>query len=638
MKLLFFVLSISLVSCNITPKKIKTGSLVRFGNNDVKNFYNLQKKPTATMDIYEVSARVLKFNLSRRLKQIEQNLSLARLNQFKNKLLPSLNASSNYSIKNKDSLTLTEDINPNSDSYGNISGGSSISSSKSARLDRLTLSWNALDFGVSYLQAKQKTDEFLAARENRRKAIFDLLEKSYTAYWLVVAGQKYEQLAINISKNIEKAIHELANGILAENMPEESLKRQRILLREKRLVSNSLRLIREKKVELASLMGLPAGIEYSVHPHKEVLPLLSIGSSELDLMLFANHPDMRIKAYEERISLADSKIAFFKLFPQLTLSTGLSSTNDRFVVNQNLVDGGISAAWNLLNIFNIHKIRKMNKIERAFARNVRLASGVSLLAAARIKELLYRNALGKYVDDLNLHLVVKQLGRTMRTMKSLDLASFIDVVESEIGMLRSGLDRASSYAGVMRYAMSISNVLSVSDFDYDLNAIGLNQLAENLKKELNSMPITWVSLRKPSFNVPDQSVAQKAKKILSLWKEERERRVPEIGDNKFSPVYKAVYVDYAKMAAKKPIAVKRARRGSWVRKWWQNRKNSYITRKNNYITRKNNKQKERKRKSSILRLKKGMEIKRRLKNKLKNNKKGIDIKRKVKKDKFGLKF
>ncbi|WP_185076739.1 TolC family protein, partial [Pseudomonas frederiksbergensis] len=66
----------------------------------------------------------------------------------------------------------------------------STSQDRERRVGDLTMVWNVLDFGVSYISAKQQGDQRLIVQERRRKVINTIVQDVRSAYWRAVAAER----------------------------------------------------------------------------------------------------------------------------------------------------------------------------------------------------------------------------------------------------------------------------------------------------------------------------------------------------------------------------------------------------------------------------------------------------------------
>src|SRR5204862_3986058 len=100
----------------------------------------------------------------------------------------------------------------------------------------LGLSWNILDFGVSYFSAKQDANRALMAAERRGKTAQLAVQDVISAYWRTVAMQA-------IIREVALAKRQAGGAIAQSNVVEqESMRSPLEALRFQRSVLESLRL------------------------------------------------------------------------------------------------------------------------------------------------------------------------------------------------------------------------------------------------------------------------------------------------------------------------------------------------------------------------------------------------------------
>ena len=70
----------------------------------------------------------------------------------------------------------------------------------------MTLSWHVLDFGLSYVRAKQQADKQLIAEEMRRKVANKMLEDVRAAYWRAVSADRLQDKLKWLNGRVNKAL------------------------------------------------------------------------------------------------------------------------------------------------------------------------------------------------------------------------------------------------------------------------------------------------------------------------------------------------------------------------------------------------------------------------------------------------
>ena len=129
----------------------------------------------------------------------------------------------------------------------------------------LTLSWDVLDFGLSYVRAKQSADRVLIASERKRRVANRIIEDVRTAYWRAVSAQRLIDKLSNLESDIETALTESdAAYRKKQTSPLAALTYQRELLD----IQNTIQQMHSEsfaaKRQLAALMNVDPATEFTL--------------------------------------------------------------------------------------------------------------------------------------------------------------------------------------------------------------------------------------------------------------------------------------------------------------------------------------------------------------------------------------
>ena len=172
--------AILLIGCSVSPKPIELSEQQEILVSD-RLRSSVGVEPTSRhLPLYEALARGLKHNLDYRAKLMEQAIALGASNLSNYDMLPKLAANAGYNYRNNYFITYATGAETGNPSLSEPF----ISSAKDYGIAGLSLSWNLLDFGVSYYNAQQNADKVLVASERRRKAMHLLMQDIQTAYIL----------------------------------------------------------------------------------------------------------------------------------------------------------------------------------------------------------------------------------------------------------------------------------------------------------------------------------------------------------------------------------------------------------------------------------------------------------------------
>ena len=149
--------------CAVTPEPVTQESLVQQRDDDMNRIFANQEPVEGPISLYEAMARALKYNLDNRVKLMEEALSVGELEVMRYDMLPDLTLDAGYHWRNNQ---------PGASSESLITGTESLEPSKSIERiyfdNSLIMSWNVLDFGVSYVRSQQQANRVMMMKERRR--------------------------------------------------------------------------------------------------------------------------------------------------------------------------------------------------------------------------------------------------------------------------------------------------------------------------------------------------------------------------------------------------------------------------------------------------------------------------------------
>ncbi len=174
-----------LAGCTVSPVPLQDNEISDRAANYLSRVTAGQEPITGAIDLYEAMARALKYNLDHQVEAMNAALRMRELDLSHFNLLPSVVASSGYAARNRYNATSSYNILTQSQNFG-----ASTSQEKKLTTADIAFSWNILDFGLSYVRARQAGDKVLLSYETRRKVMHRVVEDVRTAYWRAVSGER----------------------------------------------------------------------------------------------------------------------------------------------------------------------------------------------------------------------------------------------------------------------------------------------------------------------------------------------------------------------------------------------------------------------------------------------------------------
>lgn len=340
---------VTFAGCTITPEPFTSAELATFAAERERRIISETQTPvTQSIDMYEAMARALKYNLDHRVEMSDVALGTAEVREAELDMLPDLVARVDWADRDNDPFSTSIDAN------GIVDPLSSTSADPGSHSGGLELSWDILDFGLSYYRAKQAGDRALIAEEQRRSTINRVIEDVRTAYWRAVAAERLlgqiGQLETRAKSALNVARRQVANG---EGERLEALRFQREMLDAIRTAQDLRGELFVAKNQLAALMNLPQNQKFSVvvPSHSRLnTPITKLTSEEMTVMALRNRPEMREIAYQLRINEEEETASVLELLPSIRGYLGVNYDTNDFLVNENWVGWGTRVSWDLMNL------------------------------------------------------------------------------------------------------------------------------------------------------------------------------------------------------------------------------------------------------------------------------------------------
>ncbi|MEO0612506.1 MAG: TolC family protein [Pseudomonadota bacterium] len=200
--LLTAAIPLLLAGCAVTPTPFGQAEIDAQADDRVASYLADQEAITRPISLYEAMARAVKYNLDFKVELMEQALRSKELNLTRYDLLPEVIAGAGYAGRsNFSGASSSQLLGPRE--VGAQSLVSSTSSERDVFNSDINLSWDILDFGLSYVRAKQAADEVLIASERKRTVMNRIIEDVRTAYWRAVSAERLIQRLGRLEDDIE---------------------------------------------------------------------------------------------------------------------------------------------------------------------------------------------------------------------------------------------------------------------------------------------------------------------------------------------------------------------------------------------------------------------------------------------------
>ncbi len=435
-----------LVGCAVVPVPFTQKEFSAKAKADRALMFNGQEPLSKPLTLPDAVARVLLYNLDKRSKMMEEALALGQLDLDHFDLLPKLTAGAGYAHRSDHATTTSTDSVTLKPSLANPS----YSLDRTRSLANLGLTWNLLDFGVSYFNAHQNADRVLIAAERRRKTVANLVQEVRFSFWKAAAAQVLKDKVVQTVAAAEAA---LANSetVEAEKLrnPMDTLRLQKALLESIRQLEGIDQELITGKAELAALTNMPPGSDFTLDLPGSggmAIPQWPLTIDTMEEMALANNPDLREQDYQSRISVADTRKEMLKLLPGVSLNFSRQYDSNSFLQENRWNEAGAQITWNLLNLLSAPARINQAKSTQQLVNAKRLALRMAVLAQVHVISSQYHSAAKQFERADKLWSIEQRLAEASGNQQRSGTANEIERISVETSAISSELRRFQTYA------------------------------------------------------------------------------------------------------------------------------------------------------------------------------------------------
>ncbi|MDJ0038613.1 TolC family protein [Pantoea allii] len=487
------LLVLTMSGCTVTSEPMSKQESEQRIRKDMATMFSQQEPVTAPITLYDAMARALKYNLEARLKVMEQALSQQQLELARYDMLPQVAASAGYVARSNTSGSSSRSV---------ATGRESLEPSTSLDRERdvadLTTVWNVLDFGVSYVSAKQKADQRWIADERKRKVVHSIVQDVRSAYWRAVAAERLlgriDALIDQVNQARQSSEHMSASLV---GDPVETLSYRRALIDAVRQLEEQRRALSLAKTELATLMNLPLDTSYKLALPAEsemTVPQIKVDFKTLEQTALMSRPELREQDYQVRIQAAETRKALLRMLPGLEISAGGHYDSNSFMVNQSWADVGVKVTWNLFNVLSGPQAMKTAQAGETVAEVQRQAMSMAVMAQLYIARANFNEAQRQYKTSSELRDLDGQIAEQLQNRFKANSIGELQLIQGQLNALNASLREDLAYAELR------------NTYGQILSTIGLDLLPKTLQSD--SVAAVSQALRQSEANWQQGNISE----------------------------------------------------------------------------------------------------------------------------------
>lgn len=456
-----------LTACSVSVPVLDRDAALKVGSTRLERVSSGQEAVAAPLDLSDAIARALMYNLDYRAAAMMATMAREDVRRASYALWPDLALGAGYTARDEFAASVSEDP-----ATGLQTLSPSVSSEKKMSTAQLQLSWNALDFGVGYLRAKQKANGMLIAEEERRKAFQTIVQEVTFAWWRALAAQRMEPRLAELRARVESALQR------NKQMEEMHLAPQGMVLDYRRDLLLSLKRlgaleqeVRNARSNLLRLVALPAGANLALAEPADLQEpawLPALNREQLQRIALANRPELREAKYRERMASLEGKVAIAALMPGLNLSLGPRYDSNKYLENNNWNEASAHFSFNLLNLAALPTASRYGKAAReaeSLKADAMTVAVVSQLAIAL--QAIEKDRLG-WCLSRELDRVAGERETQQRARAASAAGDELTRIRAEVEAVLAGLESAFSFAELQASHALLLNTLGVDPYPDDL--------------------------------------------------------------------------------------------------------------------------------------------------------------------------
>lgn len=467
-------------ACAVSPQPLTTEELALSASDHASRITDNQESITRQISLAEAMARALKYNLDHQVEVVQRALRITELDLSHYNMLPNAVANSGYVARDNYSASSSLNLVTGVDNFG-----ASTSQEKKYSTNDITFSWSILDFGLSYIRARQAADKVLIAEEARRKAAHRLIEDVRTAYWRAVSS---ERLSGKMRALEARTVTALASSRTISSdgtaSPVVALSYQRELIEIRRTLQELQRDLSVAKSQLGALMNVAPGTPFTivVPTHGGTAPGLAMSAADMIDYALQNRSELRENAYERRINQQEAHAALLELLPGLQLYAGSNFDSNDFLLNNQWLGWGAKASWNLMKVFSYPAKTEVIGMQDQLLDQRALALTMAVMTQVHVSRARYMNYQNELQTAIEYASVQNELLGNIRVEAQADRVSEQTLIREELNTLVALAKRDIAFANCQNaYANVYASIGQDPYYDADTGNISVSDLASNIQ-------------------------------------------------------------------------------------------------------------------------------------------------------------
>lgn len=486
----FAAAGLMLGGCALTPEPLDGLELAAQAESNLTQVTADQEPVSQSIGLYEAMARALKYNLDHHVEVFQRALRARELNVSHYDMLPDVVANAGFARRDNFAASTSSEVINGSLGPAGAFDVFNTSQERHRREADIEFSWHVLDFGLSYIRARQAADKVLIAEEARRKVVNRIIEDVRTAFWRAVTAERMVSRLSRLEARTRRALAS-SRSLAAEGQtsPITALTYERELVEIKRTIQGLRRELSVAKAQLAALMNLTPGTKFSLSYPGRFKTDLKLPGSVDDMIWTAlnNRAELRDVAYKRRINVHEADAALLELLPGLRLYAGSNYDSNDFLLNSDWLSWGAKASWNLIKLAQYPRRREMIEAQDELLEQRGLALTMAVMTQVHVSRVRFKNVMRELDTAIEYHDVQRRLVEKLRAEFAAGRISEQTLIREEMNTLVAEVRRDIAHADLQNAYANVFAAMGLdpyqSEFDTDLDVSSLADVIRDLWSE-----------------------------------------------------------------------------------------------------------------------------------------------------------
>jgi outer membrane protein TolC len=413
-----------------------------------------QEPVSGSIDLYQAMARALKYNLDTRVEMMGAALKTRQAELVTYSALPKVVAGAGYAGRDRGDASNATTRDPdvvNAD---------------------MTFTWNILDFGLSYVRAKQAADEVLIQEEMKRRMVNKVIEDVRTAYWRAFSYQRLVSRMRALESRVARALRDTRNlSSGGKSAPLIALMYERELIQIKEEVQSLEGELKIAKSQLGALMNVTPGSQFTLNLPSRLPTRLGVPSNPDEMFQIAleNRPEMREVAYRMRINRKEVNAALLDLLPGANIYAGANYDSNEFIATNDWLSWGTKVSLNVMKLAAYPAVRKKIDAEKQLLDTRSLSVAMAVMTQVHVSMARYNHLQKQYRTAQSLSNVSRRIFTHVKAETDAQKTSEQILIREEMNALLADAKQDMAHANLQNAYANIYASLGVDPFPAGLD-------------------------------------------------------------------------------------------------------------------------------------------------------------------------